>query len=370
MSLIAKTVQNDEPRYMIQLDALRALAVFGVLVHHFLPEDLFLNSKLHWGPLGVRLFFVLSGFLITGILLRCRDLVDFAQQDAWFTIRRFYMRRFLRLMPVYYLTIFATTIIAFKYISKSSLIWHLTYTSNIYFSWERWDAVTSHFWTLSVEEQFYLIWPLIIIFLPKKHILTVIILTIFLGPLFRFFCIQTGFTNGVMEYIFTLSCFDSFGMGALLAFCNHNQDKLKQAKKYLCNFCFWVGIPLFVASQFMYISNLGKSIVIVLGSTVASMFFVWLIDRAARGFSGWIGVILELPSLVYLGKISYGIYVYHLLVAYALNKILTYVGFTYPAWGWKKFVLSTVATLILAVLSWQFFEKPINTLKRNFAYKK
>ncbi|WP_211175958.1 acyltransferase [Brasilonema sp. UFV-L1] len=355
---------------MVQLDSLRALAVFGVLVHHFLPPELFLNSKLHWGPLGVRFFFVLSGFLITGILLRCRDLVDFAQQDAWFTIRRFYVRRFLRLIPVYYLTIFVTTIIAFQSLSKFSLLWHLTYTSNIYYSWRNWDELTSHFWSLSVEEQFYFIWPLFIIFIPKKRLLTVIFITIFLGPLFRFIMTEAGLNNGVREYIFTISCFDSLGMGALLAFCNYNQDKLKRAKKYLCNFCFWIGIPLFVISHFIHIPNLDNSIIIVWGSTAASMFFVWLIERAARGFSGWIGVILELPALVYLGKISYGIYVYHILVGYTLSKILTYFGLPALGLGWKKFFLSTVATLIVASLSWQFFEKPINALKRNFGYKK
>ena len=64
MSFIAKPLQNDESHYMVQLDALRALAVFGVLVHHFLPQEFFLNSKLHWGPLGVRLFLYSVVFLL------------------------------------------------------------------------------------------------------------------------------------------------------------------------------------------------------------------------------------------------------------------------------------------------------------------
>lgn len=369
MSLIGKPPQNDQSHYMIQLDALRALAVFGVLVHHFLPHEFFLNSKLHWGPLGVRLFFVLSGFLITGILLRCRELVDSTQQDAWFTIKKFYLRRFIRLMPIYYLTILATIIIASSSI-KNSLVWHLTYTSNIYFALNDWDTITSHFWSLAVEEQFYVFWPLIMILVPRQYLLKIIISTICIGPVFRLLMIAFNFSNGNREYILTFACFDSLGLGALLAFFNQNQNELKQAKKYLCLFCFWLGFPLFVAFKLISFTNIDNFIVSSLEYTTASMLFVWLIERAARGFNGLTGLILELPGLVYLGKLSYGIYVYHLLVPYALYKILSHLGLPYPVWGWKKFVLSSVLTIIMAVLSWHFFEKPINALKHNFGYKK
>jgi peptidoglycan/LPS O-acetylase OafA/YrhL len=374
MSLIAKSPQNEQPPYMVQLDALRALAVFGVLVHHFLPQEFFLNSKIHWGPLGVRLFFVLSGFLITGILLRCRELVDLYNQDAWFTIRRFYVRRFLRLIPIYYLTIFATKILDFNSISIKTIVWHLTYTSNIYFSIHDWDATTSHFWSLSVEEQFYLFWPFIIILLPRKYLLTAILLTIVIGPFFRILIMAVGLSNGTREYILTFACLDSLGMGALLAFCNQNRESLKQAKKYLCIFCFWLGIPSFVALNWVGLPNTDNSIVgfleVALGDMTASMFFVWLIDRAARGFRGFTGVLLEWEPLIYLGKISYGIYVYHLLIAHVLDQLFTYLGSPLLDWVWIKFLIKTVATITVAVISWQFFEKPINALKRNFGYKK
>jgi len=374
VSLIEKSPQKDEPRYMVQLDALRSLAVLGVLIYHFLPQEFFLNSRLHWGPLGVRLFFVLSGFLITGILLRCRELIDLYNQDIGFTIRRFYIRRFLRLIPVYYLTLLATKLIAFNSISKKTLIWHLTYTSNIYFSIYPGDVLTSHFWSLSVEEQFYLLWPLVILLLPRRYLLIAIILTTLTGPFFRILMILAGLTNGNRENILTFACFDSLGIGALLAFCSQNQDQLKQTKKYICSFCFWVGIPLFVALNWVGIPHIDDSIAVFLGVALAplsaSMFFLWLIDRAARGFNGLIGLTLEFPPLVYLGKISYGIYVYHLLVHYALAQISTYLGLPLIDLVGIKFIVNTVITIIVAILSWQFLEKPINALKRNFGYKK
>ncbi len=348
---------------MLQLDGLRALAVFGVLVHHFLPQELFLNSILHWGSYGVRLFFVLSGFLITGILLRCRDTIALANQDAVFTIGRFYIRRFIRIFPIYYLTIAITALVAFKSV-KESAFWHLTYTSNIYFSSKDWDAVLSHFWTLAVEEQFYLIWPWVMLLVPRKHLLKIIITTISIGPLFRFVCIQFGLDNGVREYILTFACLDSLGMGALLAFYTYNQDNFKQNKRLLCSFGLWICGPLLVALNIIYLPNL-TSMTVVLENTITSVFCV----RAAQGFSGVVGTILELRPLVYLGKISYGIYIYHLLVAYVLSGMFRHIDLAYQTVVIQS-VFNTVATLVVAMLSWHLIEKPINDKKRYFGYTK
>ncbi|WP_442948097.1 acyltransferase family protein [Nostoc sp.] len=85
---------------MVQLDGLRAIAVFGVLVSHFLPESLPINSIFQPGSLGVRRFFVLSAFLITDILLKCKDALDSPDQAIFFILKRFYIRRFLRIFPI------------------------------------------------------------------------------------------------------------------------------------------------------------------------------------------------------------------------------------------------------------------------------
>ena len=365
---IAASPKNNEPYYMMQLDALRAIAVFCVLAYHYLPSEVFVNSRLNWGPLGVRLFFVISGFLITGILLRCRDLIDVNKQDFWFTIKRFYIRRFIRILPLYYLTIIATIILAFQLI-QPSLFWHLTFTSNIYFTLRDWDRLTSHFWSLAVEEQFYFIWPWLILSVPRKHLLKLMVITAGIAPIFRLLMIALNLDNGRGEYILTFSCLDSLGMGAILAFYTHHQHQLKLAK-YLGNFSFWFGLPLFVCINFIPIPNIDYAVILVVKSSVNSIFFMGLIARAAQGFKGAIGKILELRLLVYFGKISYGIYIYHILVRHVVHQIFVLVGLVYPSSIWIKFALNTVVTLIVAVLSWHFFEKPINDLKRYFRYKK
>lgn len=365
--LTAKSIKTNESNYMIQLDALRALAVFSVLIHHYLHKPLLtLGINVNIGGLGVRLFFVLSGFLITRILLQCRDLIDVNQQNIWFTIKRFYIRRFIRLVPIYLLTIFAMLILAFELI-KEPLIWHLTYTSNIYFSLKDWDELTAHFWSLSVEEQFYLIWPWFIILTPKKHLLKLIFITTLTGPLFRLLLIVLNLDNGTREYILTFACLDSLGIGAILAFYTQHQSQLKLAKKYLCDFSFWFALPLFIVINFTDLIPINVSTVV--GCTFTSIFFMGLIGLAAQGFKGLIGNVLELRLLVYLGRISYGIYVYHLLVPYIIYKTFNRFGFTYPSQIWINFALYTLGTLIVAVFSWHFFEKPINDFKRYFGYK-
>src|SRR5689334_1825326 len=99
-----KMRHTNDLQYKPQLDALRAFAVFAVLVHHYLPE----GRVISWGTLGVRLFFVLSGFLITRILLQCRDIKEATHQSTTHILRQFYIRRFLRIFPIYYFVVLAT----------------------------------------------------------------------------------------------------------------------------------------------------------------------------------------------------------------------------------------------------------------------
>src|ERR1041385_4159129 len=167
-------------KYMPQLDALRALAVLAVMVHHFLPVDRYIPTDyITLGFLAVRLFFVLSGFLITGILLNYRRL------ERCTALRRFYLRRVLRIFPIYYLTLFIALALQVRSIQQGAF-WHLTYLSNYIAGFHpEWMGPASHFWTLAVEEQFYFVWPFIMLFTPRQHLAKVIIGTIALAVIFR-----------------------------------------------------------------------------------------------------------------------------------------------------------------------------------------
>ena len=371
-SIRLQLLQPSRGRYMVQLDSLRALAVFGVMIEHFVPKKYLLGAILPWGVLGVKFFFVLSGFLITGILLRCRYLVDSRKQDAKFTLRQFYIRRFLRIAPIYYLTIAVTAIVNIEPVRKT-LFWNLTYTSNIYFTLKgEWQGPISHFWSLAVEEQFYLLWPLLILLVPHKHLLKTIIFTISLGILFRMLC--SGLDLNIVAFkTLTFNSLDSLGMGSLLAFYSQEHKRFEQSKSQLCEFCLWVGIPLFVVLQIVHLSSTGEfSRTSVVEDTITAMLFTGLIGHAAQGFGGFVGTILELKPLVYLGKISYGIYVYHYFMYIILlhPSILYFLGIPYPKSELMQVIFKVAASVIFASVSWYLFEKPINNYKRFFEYKK
>jgi peptidoglycan/LPS O-acetylase OafA/YrhL len=370
-----KNIKLPDRGYMVQLDSLRAIAVLSVMLSHFTPANVpnslasSLVSIYDWFP-GVSLFFVLSGFLITGILLRCRDTIESNNQSFGFTLGRFYIRRFLRILPIYYVTLFLTAPISNQI--RSVFFWHLTYTTNIMvFLRTTFDETSSHFWSLSMEEQFYIFWPFLILLTPKKHLLKVIITTVVLAIISRFGCYFIGL-NSVQIYVFPLSSLDTLGLGALLAFFTHYQNHYARAKRDLCNFGLWVCLPAIVSFIFLnlIVFNEIEMFEVLIKPTVVAIFYVWLVDRAAEGFDGNTGAILELKPLVFIGKISYGLYLYHCFMNPFLSKLFLNFDLSDKISISFAIVLKVTATFAIAIVSWFLIEKPINSLKHRFNYQK
>ena len=192
-----------------QLDSLRAFAVFAVIVSHTGPRAL---DPYALGMRGVQLFFVLSGFLITGILLTARH----ATTSRPRTLRAFYCRRFLRIFPAYYAVLLITLLIGIPEV-REGLAWHLTYLSNVRAArLGIWEGPVSHLWSLSVEEQFYLCWPLLVLSVPWGALPVVLAGAVLVGPLTRYFLFQsTG--NVVTTLVPMPSNLDPLALGAGLA---------------------------------------------------------------------------------------------------------------------------------------------------------
>lgn len=359
---------TDSGGYLRQLDGLRAVAVGGVLWQHWLSSSFHFGST--WGVTGVWLFFVISGYLITGILLGCRN-DDGGLMDRMRSIRHFYIRRFLRIFPLYYGTLLVALLLNAPHV-RENIAWHALYMTNVF------AAVTNehvppaaHFWSLAVEEQFYLLWPWLIVFVPRRWLLPTIVLAIAVGPLFRMLAAMNWPDNSKVDLL-TPACLDALGIGALLAYLappsrtGDSAPAKKAARGMLV-----VGLPLWIA-LFLLGRHVHVSWLHVAQPTALALVFGWIVMRAVYGFFSPIGWLLEAPPIVYLGRISYGIYVVHPFIDCALDATLKH--FEHPeildAHGLPRaFVLLTI-TIAVTSLSWYAFENPLNGLKKRFPYRR
>ena len=343
--------------HMPQLDGLRAYAVMAVLLHHLLdvpilPEALAPN----WGLIGVRLFFVLSGYLITGLLIQAMNEARAGELSSSSIIARFYARRALRIFPVYYLVLLATLLFG-PPDAREQVPWLATYTYNFRISALGWyPDYFAHFWSLCVEEQFYLLWPCIVVFAPRRYLAGCAIAMIVAAPLYRWAAVADG-VNAVAMYTLTPSSLDALGIGALLALGTRGQPASPALDRALR----LTALP--AACGGLLLLSGWETANSVLLETLVAVIFVALIAGASRGYTGWARFALEARPIAYLGKISYGVYVYHLLVPYLLNASLRSFGVEPLADGVARFGLCSTATIALASLSWHVLERPMNRLK-------
>ncbi|NDJ18745.1 acyltransferase family protein [Myxacorys almedinensis] len=358
--------------YMPQLDGLRSFAIFGVLITHYLQPDDPLRSGFPWGWLGVRLFFVLSGFLITGILISCRQKVDNELISPWKIIQNFYVRRCLRLFPIYYLYLALVVLIYPQ--TRSYIVAFIFYGQNFLFAAQPETfttiiSLTSHLWALAVEAQFYLILPWLVIFLPKRWLVPMLLAMILAAPVLRLTLIAYGYTVHQVNMM-TPSHFDTLCMGGLLsALMASGRSGLPLVKK-LMSIGLWIGIPLLLAYIVGRWFGLDSRISIVFAESGAGLVFVWLIKQASEGIKGFPGSVLNQKFLAYCGTVSYGLYIFHFEVLYVFQKHLL-SGFNVTSINNSRILLPiyTIAAIAVAAIFWEVVEKPMNRRKRHFSLK-
>jgi peptidoglycan/LPS O-acetylase OafA/YrhL len=360
-------IAGAAPPHMPQLNSLRTFAVLAVMVHHFWPAATF---NLPLGFVGVQLFFVLSGFLITGILWPARDAVQSGRWRARTVFQRFYIRRFLRIFPLFYGTLAVLGLLGIAEV-RDGLPWHVSYLSNFYFAMLGWfPNHIAHLWSLAVEEQFYLVWPFVIVLTPRRFLLPVLVGIAAIGPAFRWI-------GGLMEvdwmWTFTppFANVDSLALGGILAYgWATDSGTVRSLRARMVWLGGWIGVPLVIGLSALSVLHMSLGMVhAVFEYTIWAMFFVWLIDGAGRGFDGATGRLLELKPLLYLGQISYGLYVFHPLVIGLARWSFARAGRQYPDQPAVMFVLLVSVTIALAAGSWHFYEKPLNDLKRRFDFR-
>lgn len=380
MSLLTPPTEtiHKEKLYLIQLDGLRFLAVTLVMLDHWLGEQ----NRLPLGYFGVNLFFVLSGFLITRILIHSKQADDRLQRSHGHSLRQFYIRRSLRIFPIYYLTLFILAAVGFQ-AARENLVWFLTYTQNIWIIiHQTWFGALDHLWSLAVEEQYYIFFPFMVLFIPLRRLPVVLAVLMAFAFLMRVYLFVTD-APWMVQFVFMPTCLDAFGFGGVLAYLLvfHRE----QFGKIVGNTGF------LVASLALYLLN-----VYLIGSTstlrnvytdvferfLTSLLCFFIIGKSVIGYGGVTKYILEHPISNYLGRVSYGLYLFHNLV---FNYYHTPPDFiTVRAWNrilrelpslvgtgmdtTLKFLFFYAITAAIATASWYVVEKPFNALKDRFSY--
>ncbi len=374
-------------RNMPGLDGLRGIAIVLVVWHNVGTTggrtlsnalDKVYQLLLNSGWVGVQLFFVLSAFLITGILL------DGKGQKR--QIRHFYIRRVLRIFPLYYAVLALAFIVlpatgfllADSADAQRQQIWYWLYLNNWanpFFS----DSIFPHFWSLAIEEQFYVLWPAVIVFLTARRILKICLLLVISAVLSRYILIT--FLPEIAEdaaYTFTIVRWDALAIGAALAVMAREQ----RAFAWLCRYSgiLLVTTSIIVLSQTVVHKNFAAvgAGSIFLNQTLIALWFAFAIFLSIAPVKSWPLVhyhyVLKLSLLKILAKYSYAIYVFHLPV---MKLWFATFAVDTKGLGGAKFLLAVnynclmvfALSSALAFISWHVLERPILTLKRFFPNK-
>lgn len=340
-------------KHIKQLDSLRGIAALMIVFYHFLPDLEF--QRFSFLASGVPIFFAISGYLITAILLKQREL----NFTLWEKIKRFIVKRALRLFPIYYLVLIFFSCLSFYglYVWKDGCrIYYYTYTTNILFFMEGWQSKhLNHLWTLAIEEQFYLFWPLIVFSFSYKWLKWLISILILTSLIFK--------SLNIPNVVFLpVSHFDTLGGGALLAYLLNTENKISSfitRKINSTNALIALVILLCLWTLFANISFIiGKIITL-------DIIAIVLIIGCRCEYQGLLGAILNSKIMLHLGRISYGIYLYHKPIPFFLGLIFSKLGVV-DLNKYLYLVIALIITLLIAHVSFVLVEKRFIKLKSKF----
>jgi len=352
-----------------EIDGLRALAALSVFAHHvfgFAPIVRITGAA--W--IGVDLFFVISGYLITTILLGMRDAPHY--------FKTFYMRRTLRIFPPYYaffLLCFGLAIVFARFdgYHLSTKLWlaFALYGTSLIVVQHWYGGAVSQVpppvraievtWSLSIEELFYILWAPAVRFLTRRQLRMLILGIILLAPVVRWYVHAPGERT---EYIFFPARMDTLAFGALLALLG-DRARLSPVRGWI------VVLGLAVSACFLLLIRDPErnAFFAVFGYTAIALsmalLLAFVLARAAT--DNRVCKFLRSPALVKLGTISYMFYLLHLFVIMGFRRIFANVLVNH--WAWNRtlqLVASLTATILAAALSWKYFEAPILRLKSRF----
>ncbi len=353
--------------YLPGLNGLRAIAAISVVLSHTIhalaqfnlnPYLLGTNNDggtqgLLLAGFGVSIFFALSGFLITYLLL-------LEKEKASIDIPKFYLRRILRIWPLYYLYLLLAVITVLYYdlyFNRSSLLLYVFYSANIPFILGITLPFLAHYWSLGVEEQFYLFWPWIVKFSKSKLLWVIAFLIVFLVS--AKLILHFYYSGSLADSFLLVSRFHCMMIGAFGAVLYYSKNALflKFADTKLTQIGCWIILVLVGLNKFHIASVIDNELI----SMVTVLLIVGQINCTNRIVN------LENNFFDFLGKISYGIYVVHPLVIFFLAKLLMPLVLPDFIKYFLVFFSTVGGTVFIAFLSYNYYEKYFLTFKQKFS---
>ena len=356
------------------LDGLRGVAILLVIPHN---ADVFSNSApwlwpmallAHAGWIGVQLFFVLSGFLITRNLLASRG-------DSHY-LRSFYARRALRIFPLYFLTLFVGLVLLPQLltysrgalVSHQHQVWLWTFTSNWTQPFGADVSGFSHFWSLAVEEQFYLVWPFVVLLVAGKRLLWTCGALVLIALLFRAFMQKSGAAPD-MIYMFTVCRMDALAMGAAMAVVSLSAPAMQWITGHSRTVLAVAFGVLLAVAVYSHSYSAFDPHTLVLGQTLLAAAFALLVVSAGSIPPGTFGHafrrLLEMGWLRRVGRYSFAMYVFHLPLTNAfgtpIHEALAFAGSATPLLYALSFIL---LSFLAGMASYHLLEKHFLALKR------
>lgn len=364
MALIGQHIQ--------ELDGIRAIAIWMVLIGHLywgfkVPDDTYdrmprlIYQIISHGWLGVDLFFILSGFLISGILL------DSKHKKNYF--RTFYWRRVLRILPVFYLCIF---VMSYFYENAAYFLLSLVFLANFA---EGFGVQAPHgpgvFWSLCIEEHFYLLWPFLVKYLSRRNLTILAVIIVTLTPALRWWGVTRGMSIDAEVYSYSWFRFDGLAMGALLAIWMRSdkatlQNSLRLAGVMLVGSAVIavVGMPYGIMGKTAVGVGLRYTqVILVFGAFVLTVVVL-------RGTA--MTLLLRTRFADISGKLSYCLYLIHLSVGDAIYSLTVkyneklYARFGSFGWVTIRGVMILIVSFAIALFSQRFIEGPFLKLKKHF----
>ncbi|WP_161808143.1 acyltransferase [Mesorhizobium sp. 1M-11] len=343
---------NDERRIR-GFDGLRAIAFIFVFISHKFHQGTYGSL----GGDGVMLFFALSGLLITRILARTRVAIEAGETTTLAGLGRFYLRRSARIFPIYYATIgfflIASLFVHFDGFEGGAPLAMLLYATNIYvFTTGHWVGHFNHFWTLAIEEQFYLLFAPLLLFTPSKAARHICVAFVVLGLVTQ----ASLEWAGVSAKVVGLNPMTGFGYLALGGLAGLNLDRrvpgwLVSTPAQTAAALALLIVPLTVLKDEIVWRIYAPAIAVT-----AALLVLQIAENQASRFVAF----LETRPLRSLGRISYGCYIFHEFVHfYDMETVLRKFGITLATPDWISAPIELVATVGLATVSWRFFERPI-----------